>query len=429
MATKAARPARPLLEVHLDAPELGPAAHIGSLFPATERVDLAPSFEYTPTWLATANLPSIDPQLSLYAGEQHSRDGKGFGIFADCAPDRWGRVLMDRREANQAQKENRPMAKTNDLFYMLGVNDVTRPGALRFRRGPRQPFLDDSPMPAPPATDLRELAEIARKLDGPRPEVLPDYERWLSMLIAPGSSLGGARPKATFTMPDGSLWLAKFPGHNDQYDWGSWEYLAYLLARDAGIVMPEADRERLSDRYWTYRVRRFDRHETATGMGQTRRIYSSAMTLLERHDGQEGGSYLHLIEALELTGGSGLTDDMHQLFRRAVFNLLIGNRDDHLRNHGFLLSPTGWRLSPAFDINPNPAKHEHALSWNGIRTTGGMAGLPILIATAPHYRLDGSAAQAIVDDVTSAVSGWKNLASELDLPSVEVQMMANVFAV
>lgn len=427
MAQKNARASRSALEVHLDAPEIGPAMHIGNLFPAAERVDLAPSFEYTQAWLGAAAAVPIDPQLPLYAGEQHSADGRGFGVFVDCAPDRWGRVLMERREAHAADKEQRPMTKTNDLFYLLGVSDFTRSGALRFRRGPNEPFLDDSPLPAPPATDLRELAAIAMKLDGPRPEAMPEYEKWLSLLIAPGSSLGGARPKATFTLQDGTLWLAKFPGHDDRYDWGSWEYLTHLLARKAGIDMPPADRVLLSDRHHTYCVRRFDRQAAATpGSAQARRMYASAMTLLERRDGQDGASYLHMVEAIEAHGGTGLTTDMHQLFRRAVFNLLVGNRDDHLRNHGFCLTPTGWRLSPAFDINPNPAKSDHSLTWDG---KSAAPSLPTLLATAGYYRLDAGAAQAVVDEVTTVVATWKDLAAKLNLSRVEVTLMGSVFAV
>lgn len=426
MATSKTQASRSQLEVHLDAPELGPAMHIGNLFPGAERIDLAPSFEYTKAWLKASSAVQIDPQLPLYAGEQHSPDGKGFGIFSDCAPDRWGCVLMERREANAAAQERRSMVKTTDLFYMLGVSDFTRSGALRFRRGPEAPFLDNSPLPAPPATDLRELAEVARKLDGPRPEALPEYERWLAMLIAPGSSLGGARPKATFTMADGNLCLAKFPGHNDQYDWGSWEYLTYLLARDAGIDMPQAERLLLSDRYHTYCVCRFDRLPATLGASQGRRMYASAMTLLERRDGQEGASYLHLIEALETYGGTGLTEDMHQLFRRAVFSLLVGNRDDHLRNHGFLMTSTGWRLSPAFDINPNPAKSEHALTWDG---KSAAPILQTLVDTAAYYRLDAAAAQGIVDQITTVVATWRGLAARLNISRVEIQMMGSVFAV
>ena len=426
MVTKKSKANRAVLEVHLDAAEIGPSMHIGNLFPPADRVDLAPSFEYTQQWRNAPKAIPIDPQLPLYAGEQHSADGLGFGVFSDCAPDRWGRVLMERREANAAEKEKRPMAKMNDLFYMLGVNDFTRTGALRFRRGTGEPFLDNSPMPAPPATDLRELAEVARKLDGPRPEAMPEYEQWLSMLISPGTSLGGARPKATFTMADGSLWLAKFPGHNDRYDWGSWEYLTYLLALDAGIAMPKAERVLLSERYYTYCVERFDRWSTASGGEQSRRMYASAMTLVERRDGQDGGSYLHVLEAIETFGGEGLTEDMHQLFRRAVFNLLVGNRDDHLRNHGFCLAPTGWRLSPAFDLNPNPAKSEHALTWDG---KSAAPSLNTLLATAPYYRLDDVAAKRVLQEVSAVVATWKKRARQLDISRPEIKMMESVFAV
>ena len=245
-------------------------------------------------------------------------------------------------------------------------------------------------------------------------------------LPRPTCVLGGARPKATFTMQDGTLWLAKFPGHNDPYDWGSWEYLAYLLARDAGIVMPKAERVLLSDRYHTYCVSRFDRQAAIPGGEHGRRMYASAMTLLERRDGQQGASYLHILEAIVTYGGAGLTGDMHQLFRRAVFNLLVGNRDDHLRNHGFFLTPSGWRLSPAFDINPNPATSDHALTWDG---KSGAPDLQILVATAGYYRLEAAEARAIVDEVTNVVATWRDRAAVLDLSVVETRLMSSVFAV
>ncbi|MBP7565242.1 MAG: HipA N-terminal domain-containing protein [Burkholderiaceae bacterium] len=237
MATKQAS-SRPRVEVHLDAAELGPIAHIGNLFPGQARIDLPPSFEYTDEWLASRAAIAIDPQLDLVAGEQHARDGHGFGVFADCAPDRWGRVLMERREIKSAADQQRARARMNDLFFMLGVNDFTRAGALRFRVPPGMAFVDDGPLPAPPVTDLRELARVAKALDGPRPEDMPEYEQWLSMLVAPGTSLGGARPKATFTGPDGALWLAKFPGHNDTWDWGSWEYLCTGWPARPGSTCP-----------------------------------------------------------------------------------------------------------------------------------------------------------------------------------------------
>lgn len=367
----------------------------------------------------------LDPRLDLYAGQQHAAHARGFGIFLDSAPDRWGRVLMERREASQARKEGRPMRRLTDLDFMLGVHDFTRTGALRFRRGQEQPFIDDHELPAPPVTDLRELAAIAQKLDEPGVEELPEYENWLAMLIAPGTSMGGARPKATFTQNDGTMWLAKFPAHEDRYDWGAWEYLTHQLAREAGIWVPESDCLSLGGRHHTFCVQRFDRR--VDGDPRARRMYTSTMTLLEREDGEAGASYLDLVDLLETQGGVGLTEDLQQLFRRAVFNLLVGNRDDHLRNHGFVRLPTGWRLSKAFDMNPNRDKHLHALTWDGKTAE---PDLEVLRKTAPFYRIARAAdAQAIIDDVKSVVATWRTKAKAQQLASVEVRVMENVFAV
>lgn len=426
MATKSSPlAARPFIEVHLDAPELGPIIQVGRLFQADIRVDLAPSFEYTPQWLASDQRFQLDPRLDLYSGEQHAVHPRGFGIFLDSAPDRWGRVLMERREASQAKKEGRPMRRLTDLDFMLGVNDFTRTGALRYRLGPGEPFIDDHELSAPPVTDLRELAAIATKLDEPGAEELPEYEKWLGMLIAPGTSLGGARPKATFTQTDGTLWLAKFPAHDDRYDWGSWEYLTHRLARDAGIWVPESMRLPLGGRYHTFVVQRFERG--VNGDSLARRMYASAMTLLEREDGETGASYLGLVDHLDTQGGAGLTDDLAQLFRRAVFNLLVGNRDDHLRNHGFVRIPTGWRLSKAFDMNPNRDKRQHALTWDG---KSAEPDIEALMQTAPFYRITQPGdAQLIISEVTAVVATWAERAQALRIPGIEVQAMKSVFAV
>ena len=417
-------PPRPSIEVHLDAPELGERIQVGRLFPADVRIDLAPSFEYTPEWLASAQPFLLDPRLDLYRGEQHAAHERGFGIFLDSAPDRWGRMLMERREASRARTSGESMRRLTEIDFLLGVHDFTRTGALRFRHGPDQPFVDNHALPAPPITDLRELAAIAQKLDEPGVERLPEYEKWLAMLIAPGTSLGGARPKATFTQTDGTLWLAKFPAHGDRYDWGSWEYLTHLLADAAGIAVPRSDRLALGGRYHTFCVQRFDRNVNKAP--QARRMYSSAMTLLERADGEAGASYLDLVDILETQGGSGLTEDLAQLFRRAVFNLLVGNRDDHLRNHGFIRLSSGWRLSHAFDMNPNRDKHQHALSWDGVC---GEPDLKVLKSTSPFYRLTADAGQAIIDEVTAVVVTWRDRASALGISRLEIRAMEAVFAV
>ena len=415
--------------VYLDAPELAPRVQVGSLYPADIRVDLAPSFDYSPEWLASSQRFLLDPRLDLYGGEQHSTQARGFGIFLDSAPDRWGRVLMERREASQALRQGRAMRRLTDLDFMLGVNDLSRAGALRFRRTSDGAFVDDQPLAAPPLTDLRELAAIAKQLDTPGAEAMPEYDNWLATLIAPGSSLGGARPKASFSQTDGTLWLAKFPAHDDRHDWGGWEYLTHQLADAAGIWVPDAQCLALGGRYNTFCVKRFDRSlDQHIGSDPlARRMVASAMTLLGRDDGQPGANYLDLVEVLETQGGAGLTNDLQQLFCRAVFNLLVGNRDDHLRNHSFIRLPTGWQLSPAFDMNPNRDKRQHALTWDGKIAEPDLA---VLKQTAPYYRLASSAAaQAIIDEVKAVVVTWRDKARYMRLPGQEVQVMETVFAV
>lgn len=363
----------------------------------------------------------LDPRLDLWPGEQHPpRGAAAFGILLDSAPDRWGRVLLERREAAVADREHRKVRSLQELDFLLGVHDETRAGALRFRGGDKGPFLDDSSeLAAPPVTSLAELAHISERLESPGAEKLKSYEKWLAMLIAPGSSLGGARPKANFTDADGGLWIAKFPSRDDRYDLGAWEFLVHGLARAAGIEVPSSRLEKLSQRYRTFCVARFDR---ARGR---RRMFASAMTLLERADG-EGGSYLELAGFLSDQGAQGhIEEDLAQLFRRVVFNVLVGNRDDHLRNHGFIRAPTGWRLSPAFDMNPTPNKVEHALTLDG---RAAMPSLDAVLATADLYRLNRRAAAAVVSKVHAVIRQWRRRARELGLSRPEIQRMEDVFA-
>lgn len=414
--------ARPAFEVFLDATELAPLQKVGVLYRQGERSDLPASFEYDQGWLKSAHAFMLDPRLSLWTGEQHPANrAPAFGVFMDSAPDRWGRVLMERREASVARREQRRPRALQELDFLLGVQDITRMGGLRFRRAGGGPYLDDSETAIPPVTSLRELADISRRIQEPGTEELPEYERWLAMLIAPGSSLGGARPKANFTEADGHLWIAKFPAHGDRYDMGAWEFLVHQLARRAGVSVPASRREALTDRYHTFCVQRFDRRE---GLA-SRRMFSSAMTLLEHQDGDDGGSYLELCEFLSNNGAERFIDiDLEQLFRRVVFNVLVGNRDDHLRNHGFIREATGWRLAPAYDMNPNPYKAEHALLLDDSVATPDVA---VAVATADFYRLDRQATSRVVEEVRRAVATWKDVAREARLPRSEIELMETVF--
>lgn len=415
-----AKDRRQAWEVHLDAPELGVTARVGTLYRPVVWTDLAASFAYDPAWLKAGNAFMLDPRLELWQGEQHPPvDLAAFGVFMDSAPDRWGRVLMERREAAAARRESRRMSQLQEVDYLLGVYDQTRMGALRFRLEEGMPFMDDSAHAAPPVTDLRELAYISRRVEDPGVEELPEYERWLAMLVAPGSSLGGARPKVNFTDTDGSLWIAKFPARDDRHDVGGWEFVLHQLALKAGIVVPEVRLEALSDRYHSFCVRRFDR--LATG----RRMYASAMTLLERRDGQPGGSYLDMAEFISSQGENGSVDvDLEQLFRRLLFNVLVGNRDDHFRNHGFLRLKDGWRLSPAFDVNPSLSSHQHVLTIDGETT---LPEIDAVMATAALYRLENPQALIILDEVREAVSGWRQMAKKLGLSGLEISRMASIF--
>ncbi len=410
---------RPSIEVYLDAPELVPSQQVGTLYRHDVRTDLGLSFKYDPSWLKHENAFLLDPRLDLWAAEQHPpHPASAFGIFLDSAPDRWGRVLMERREAAAAEREQRPMRALQEVDFLLGVHDFTRMGALRFKEPGAAHHLDNSANAAPPVTDLRELASISRRIEEPGVERLPEYERWLAMLIAPGTSLGGARPKANFRMPGDELWLAKFPAKDDRYDVGGWEFLVHRLAMRAGIWVPAARLEHFTDRYASFCAARFDRR------GELRRMYASAMTMLEHRDGEDGASYLELALFLQDQGAQGHIDqDLEQLYRRVIFNVMVGNRDDHLRNHGFIRVPSGWRLSPAFDVNPNLAKAEHSLSLDG---KSAVPSLKLVKETADFYRCDDRA-QQIIDEVHMSVREWRQEAQRIGLPSIEIKRMESVF--
>jgi len=328
---------------------------------------------------------------------------------------------MERREAVAAKQTGRKMRNLQEIDFLLGVHDFTRMGALRFRAVGGGPFLDNHDQAAPPVTNLRELAYISRRIEEPGIDMLPEYEKWLAMLIAPGTSLGGARPKANFTDNDGRLWIAKFPSHEDRYDVGAWEFLVHRLAQRAGIWVPTARLERLSDRYGTFCVSRFDRTEGK------RRMFGSAMTMLQYHDGEKGASYLDVAEFIADHGAQAHIDtDLEQLFRRVVFNVVVGNRDDHLRNHGFIRQTTGWRLAPAYDMNPNPGKAEHALTLDGETAT---PSLEAVIGTSELYRLDDMQVGRVVSQVQEAVRGWRQEAESLGVPQSDITRMESVFQV
>ncbi len=326
---------------------------VGTLTAAPSRGREIFSFEYNPFWLEGAGQLLLDPALQMYEGQQYPKDEQlNFGMFTDSCPDKWGRFLMKRREALRAREEGRDIQPLRESDYLLGVYDQNRSGALRFCLDPDGPFLDNNREYAtPPWTALRELESASNGMEKAGAEKNINYSRWLQMLIAPGGSLGGARPKAGVVDIDGHLWIAKFPSQGDGRDWGIWELLVLRMAQIAGIDVSPSEARLFRPNRHTFLTKRFDRTERGG-----RIHYASAMTMLGRNDGEDafsGASYLEIAEFLMKYGASP-DRDLEQLWRRIVFNICVSNTDDHLRNHGFLLSPHGWRLSPAFDMNPDP---------------------------------------------------------------------------
>lgn len=400
-------------------------ALMGTLYAAPVRGKEVFSFEYDPAWLKSKQAQILDPELGLFEGPQYARENRdNFGVFLDSSPDRWGRVLMQRREAQKARTEERAMRPLMESDYLLGVYDGHRIGALRFRLKDDGPFLDDhTDMAAPPWTKLRELEHASLQLEQEQAEDRADYAKWLNMLIAPGSSLGGARPKASVLDEAGHPWIAKFPSRNDEINIGRWEYLVHMLAQKAGIVTAPAKIKNFSSEHDTFLNCRFDRSSNGE-----RIHFASAMTLLAKQDGdgsETGVSYLDLAGFI-MRNGAQVQKDLEQLWRRILFFVCISNTDDHLRNHGFLLTPQGWALSPAYDMNSLPTSN--GLSLNITREDNSQ-NIELLNSVAQVFRISEERRKAIHKDVISSVREWQRLAKDLKFSAREIEMMRNAFRV
>jgi serine/threonine-protein kinase HipA len=380
------------------------------------------SFEYDAGWLQRPETFTFDPDLSLVAGRQYPPAGHAhFGIFLDSSPDRWGRNLMQRRENMRARRERRKPRALTEWDFLLGVHDETRLGALRFQNRDTGQFLDlNDDFAAPPIASLRELQAASLQFEQHADEEEhPDYDRWLTQLFAPGTSLGGARPKASVRDEDGVLCLAKFPSRQDRRDVGAWELVAHRLAGKAGIRVAQARALRMPDSaYTTYLARRFDR----TPQGR-RLAFVSAMTLTQRSGGEPGASYLELVDILQ-SRGSNTHDDCVELFRRVVFSILIHNTDDHLRNHGFFLGERGVTLSPAYDINPSNDRNELSLAINETDTA---CDVSIAMEARALYGLSKAEADLVVRQTSKAVAKWRAEATRLRIPKAEQDLMASAF--
>jgi serine/threonine-protein kinase HipA len=389
---------------------------VGRLWARMRKSRESATFEYDQNWLAHPERFSLEPALKLGPGPFHTpSDRPLFGAIGDSAPDRWGRVLMRRAERRRAEREGQTPRTVREIDYLLMVDDEAREGALRFAEREGGPFLaEHGPTKIPPLIELPRLLSAAE-------HVLSDAysDEDLRLLLAPGSSLGGARPKASVRDRDGHLAIAKFPNKGDEVDTVRWEAVALTLAKSAGILAPTWRLETVADRP-VLLLRRFDRDEG------TRVPFLSAMSMLDAKD-NEGRSYLEFVDILRQHGAAP-KEDMHALWRRVVFSILISNTDDHLRNHGFLWAgPAGWRLSPAYDLNPVPTDIKPRVLTTAIDLDDGTASLQLALRVASYFELSADEAAKIARQVGQAVARWRQVAKKLGLRPAEIERMASAF--
>lgn len=377
------------------------------------------SFSYDDQWINSNEQLLLDPDIAWYRGRQYPAGKENFGVFLDSMPDNWGRNLMKRRASINANEAGSSPQILTEIDYLLGVHDQSRMGALRFKKDPKGEFLDNDPIsPIPPWASVRELQYGAAILES---NVETDeIRKWLSMLMAPGSSLGGARPKANIIDVEGHLWIAKFPSSHDIIDKGSWEFLAHRLAIKAGIEMAACRLEKIAGKHHTFFTKRFDR-------SNGRRIhFASAMTMTGKNEAlirDVTPSYLDMVEFIQFSGAD-VSENLHQLWRRIVFNILISNTDDHLRNHGFLLNEDGWSLSPAYDINPSIDKNGLALN---IDMDNNSLDLELAQRVGIYFRLTEKSMREIIEEIRDSVSGWQKEADKIGISRNDQLLMRGAF--
>lgn len=379
-------------------------------------------FKFNEEWLKKHGSLFLSEDLNNYPGQQYTQPGKDiFGCFSDALPDRWGRTLLNRREQILAGEEKRPIHRLSSYDYLTGIDDFSRMGGFRFKENADGDFINTSDaLHIPPLTNIRELMIASQEFEKSEEDnQLPD-KKWLTQLVQPGSSLGGARPKASVMDTDKVLYVAKLPSRKDDYDAGLWEHFSHLLAKKAGINAASTQVISTSDKYHTLLSRRFDRTDTG------KRIhFASAMTLLGLSDGDNastGHGYLDMVDFI-LQSCTQVDANLQELYRRVAFNICIGNSDDHFRNHGFLLTAKGWTLSPAYDMNPTQNEYQSLL----ISSSSSKADLNILLDACEDYMLSRSVAVQIISEVVTAVKEWRATATLLAIAKREMDMFQGVF--
>jgi serine/threonine-protein kinase HipA len=407
---------------YLDLPDYRAPLLIGVLHSEVMRGKETFSFTADAEWLSRTELYGIDPELLPFQGRQYPRDGKtNFGLFLDSTPDRWGRKLIKRREMIAAKQEKRSPRPLRESDFLLGVYDGSRMGALRLKLDPDGDFLDTgTALSIPPWTSIRDLEYASLQLERDN-ATDSEYAKWLTMLVKPGSSLGGARPKANVIDRSGQIWIAKFPSGSDEKDVGAWEQVANALAAQCGIQTPPTRAKRFSGKQHTFLTKRFDR-----SVSRGRIHIASAMTLLGEKDGAD---YTQGISYLDMAGiitrlGADVDTNLEELWRRIVFNIAISNCDDHLRNHGFLLTPSGWILSPVYDINPD--ENGTCLKLN-ISEDDNSLDFDVAMSVIPYFRLSGAKAKQILGIVKNAVLQWRRVAEVQGISRLEQEMVSPAF--
>ena len=380
------------------------------------------SFTFNNEWLRLHSNLFLSDDLNNYPGQQYTQPGKDiFGCFSDALPDRWGRTLLLRREQLVAAEEKRPIRRLSSFDFLTGIDDFSRMGGFRFKEDLDGEFINVSEsLKIPPLTDIRELIAASAEIEKcEENNMLPD-RKWIAQLVQPGTSLGGARPKANVIDTDKTLYVAKFPSRKDDYDAGLWEHFSHLLATKAGINAATTKVLTTGEKYHTLLSQRFDRTQ------EGKRIhFASAMTLLGLSDGDNattGHGYLDIVDFI-IQSCTDVERNLQELYRRVAFNICIGNSNDHFRNHGFLLTAKGWTLSPAYDMNPTLSEYQSLL----VSLTSNKAELSILLDACEDYMLNRKTAEKIISEVIEVVKGWRELATRLGLSKREMEMFAGVF--
>ena len=380
------------------------------------------SFKYDNSWLRQYGSLFLSADINNYPGWQYTQPERDiFGCFSDALPDRWGRLLLNRREQIIAAEEKRPVHKLSSFDYLMGIEDISRMGGFRFKASQDGEFINcENSIRIPPLTDIRTLVTASMEIEKSEELNRLPEKKWLQQLVHPGTSLGGARPKAVVVNDEGRLCVAKFPSRNDDYDVGLWEHHSHLLAKEAGVIAAQTSVVDTGRKYHTFLSKRFDRSDDGR-----RKHFASAMTLLGLTDGcdaKTGNGYLDIVDFI-LQNCCDVEDNLRQLYRRVAFNIAIGNSDDHFRNHGFLLTPKGWTLSPAYDMNPTLNEYQALM----INSSTNQADLNILLDSSKEYMIGRKEAEAIIDEVKSGVSQWKPVANRLGISKREMAVYEQVY--